>query len=127
MYARMVTLYLKPEMVEEMNRIFQNKLLPLMENQSGFKGIFVMNNPGENKEVCITFWESMVDMETFNLHYLTMADEIVALLTAAPEVEILTVNIPVDITVPDIISMSESSLGIHIQNPFDFEYGLEKV
>ncbi len=124
MYARMVTLYLKPGKVGEMKELFQNKLLPLMKKNSGFRGIFVLNNPGENKDVCLTLWEKMVDMETFNIRYLALKDEIIPLLTVAPEVEIFQVALPDD-AVPPGIMMSESSLGIRIQKPFEYDISIE--
>lgn len=125
MYARVVTLYIKPDKVNDMNTLFQDTLLPLMKGQSGFKGIFVLNNPGEDKEVCMTLWEKLVDMETFNTHYLDLVDEITPHLTEAPEVEIFHVTIPEDAEPPGIIAWSESSLGIRIQDPFDHEPALE--
>jgi hypothetical protein len=107
-----------------MKELFQNKLLPLMKKHSGFRGIFVLNNPGENKDICLTLWEKIVDMETFNIRYLALKDEIIPLLTVAPEVEIFQVALPDD-AVPPGIMMSESSLGIRIQKPFEYEYSIE--
>lgn len=126
MFGRMATLYVKPDKVDEMNTLFQEMILPLMKKQAGFKGIFILNKPGEHKEICLTLWENMIDMETFNIRYMSLKDEIVPLLTLAPEIEIFHVVVPEDAEPPGL-TMSESSLGIRIQSPFDYDLTVEKV
>lgn len=120
MYARMVTLYIRPNKIDDMGALFQNKLLKLLTRQAGFKGMFVLKRPQENKEVCITLWDNLVDLENFNISYSLLKDEIVPLLTAVPEVEIFQVVVPEEARPDDIVTFSESSLGIHIVNPVEF-------
>lgn len=118
MYARMVTSYVKPNKLDKMTALYKESLLPLIEHQPGFKGIFVLNDREENKEVSVTLWERLVDMETFNVNLLKLKDEIAPLLATAPEVEIFQVAIPEDFKPLEDIAMSESSLGIRIEDPF---------
>ncbi|MFZ0546686.1 MAG: hypothetical protein WAM60_14665 [Candidatus Promineifilaceae bacterium] len=122
MYARMVTLCIKPNKADKMAAIFNDKLLKLVKRQSGFQGMFLLKRPEENKEVCITLWEKLVDLEKFNLSYSMVKNEIVPLLTDVPEVEIFQVVVPEEAEPTGVIALSESSLGIRIINPLDNEF-----
>jgi heme-degrading monooxygenase HmoA len=121
MYARMVSLYIKPNKIDEMATFFQDKLLQIITDQPGFKGMFVLKRPEENKEVCITLWEKLVDLEAFNISYSILKNEIVPFLTKIPKVEIFQVVVPEEARPAGVFAFSESSLGIHIINPFEAE------
>ena len=123
MYARMVTSHVRPNKLNEMTALYQNTLLPLIEHQPGYNGIFVLNDPDLNKEVSITLWEKLVDMEAFNVHLLGLRDRIAPLLTEAPEVEIFQVAIPEDVKPMSTIALSETSLGLRIEDPFSRPLG----
>lgn len=123
MYARMVTSHAKPNKLNEMTALYKKILLPLVEHQPGCKGIFIFNNPDENKEVSVTLWEKLVDMEAFNVNLLVLKDKIAPLLAEAPEVEIFEVMIPEDIQPVHPIALSETSLGIRIEDPFSRPLG----
>ena len=112
MYARMVTSYVKPNKLDELTAICREKLLPLIEHQPGFNGLFIMNEPLANKEVTVTFWERIVDMEAFNVNLLALKDAIFPLLAQAPEVEIFEVMVPGDDKRAVAISFSETSVGV---------------
>jgi heme-degrading monooxygenase HmoA len=118
MYARMVTSDVKPQKLLKMTALYRDTLLPLVEYQPGFKGIFVFTNLEENKEVSITFWENLIDMEDFDSHLLPLQDKITSFLSAAPQVEIFQVVVPEDVQPIDDIALSEASLGIRIEDPF---------
>jgi len=117
MYARMVTSYVRHHQLDAMTAVYRRKLLPMIENQPGFKGIFVFNDPDCCKEVSITLWERLVDMEAFNVNLLALKEEIVPLLETAPEVEIFQVVVPEDFNALHP-PLSESSLGIRIGESF---------
>lgn len=121
MYARMVTSYVKPNKLDAMTAVYRNRLLPLIKRQPGFKGIFVLTGPEVNKEVSITLWEKLVDMEAFNVNLLALKDEIASLLASGPEVEIFQVVVPEDPRPTDIFPISEMSLGVRIETPFSKE------
>lgn len=118
MYARMVTSFVKPNQLPVMERLYKDELLPLIEHQPGFKGIFVLNDPEINKEVSVTLWDRVVDMEAFNVYLLSLKDKFAPLLVSAPEVEIFQVAVPEEREPVDVIALSESSLGIRIEDPF---------
>ncbi len=118
MYARMVTSRMKPNKLNEMTTLYQNTLLPLIEHQPGYKGIFVLNDPDLNKQISITLWEKLVDMEAVNVNLLGFRDKIAPLLAEAPEVEIFQVAIPEEVESMSAIALSETSLGIRIEDPY---------
>ena len=117
MYARMVTSFVKPYQLENMTAIYREKLLPMLEIQPGFKGLYVFNDADMNKEISITLWDRLVDMEAFNVNLLALRDEIVPLLKKAPDVQIFDVAIPAA-DKPFPIGFNEMSLGVRIENPF---------
>ena len=123
MYARMVTSHVRPNKLNELTTIYQETLLPLIEHQPGCSGIFVFNNPDEDKEISITLWERLVDMEAFNVNLLVLKDRIAPLLVEAPEVEIFQVAIPRDVEPLSHVPLSETSLGIRIEDPFSRPLG----
>ena len=123
MYARMVTSRMRPNKLNEMTTLYQNTLLPLIEHQPGYKGIFVLNDPDLNKQISITLWEKLVDMEAFNVNLLGLKDKIAPLLAEAPEIEIFQVAIPEEVESMSAIALSETSLGIRIEDPFSRPFG----
>lgn len=118
MYARMVTSFIKPHQKRDMETLYKDELLPLIEHQPGFKGIFVLNDPETNREISITLWEKAVDMESFNVYLLALREKFTPLLASAPEVEIFEVFLPEEPEPAEVIALSESSLGIRIEDPF---------
>lgn len=118
MYARMVTSHVKPHLLDKIEAVYKEDLLPLIEHQPGFKGIFVMHDQASNKEVSITLWENIAYMEAFNVYLLSLKDEFTPLLASVPEVEIFQVVVPGEPAPMDVIALSESSLGIRIEDPF---------
>ncbi len=123
MYARMVTSRVKPNKLSELTTLYQKTLLPIIEHQPGYKGIYVLNDPDLNKEVSITLWERLVDMEAFNVNLLKIKDQIAPLLAEAPEVEIFQVVIPEEVEPMRVIALSETSLGIRVEDPFSRPLG----
>ncbi|MCA9943088.1 MAG: hypothetical protein KC449_06380 [Anaerolineales bacterium] len=89
-----------------------------MEHQPGYRGIFVFNKPEENKEISVTFWQTLAEMEAFDLNLLPIQDQFMPLLEAAPEIEIFQVVVPEDVPPIDDVALSEASLGIRIEDPF---------
>jgi hypothetical protein len=104
-----------------MTVLYQETVLPIIEQQPGFKGIFVLTDAQTNKEVSITMWETKADMEAFNANLIPLADHFVPLLYEAPDVEIFEVSLPLNCKPEHEMFLSEASLGLHIVNPFDEE------
>ncbi|MCB8981597.1 MAG: hypothetical protein H6657_29670 [Ardenticatenaceae bacterium] len=123
MYARMVTSYVRPNKLKEMTILYKNTVLPLLEHQPGCQGIFVFTNPEDYKEVSVTLWEKLVDMEAFNVNLLALKDKIASCLAEPPDVEIFQVLIPEDMPTMGKIALSEASLGLRIEDPYSRPLG----
>ena len=121
MYARVVTSHVLPHKLNEMTVLYQETLLPLIEQQPGFKGIFVLTSSQTNKELSITMWETKADMAAFNASLIPLTTHFVPLLAEAPDVEIFEVSLPLDGKPEHEMFLSEASLGLHIVSPFDEE------
>jgi heme-degrading monooxygenase HmoA len=50
-----------PAQVEELLRLIQEKNLPLMKQQKGFKSCYVLGAPDNAKSLIISFWETEAD------------------------------------------------------------------
>jgi heme-degrading monooxygenase HmoA len=64
MHARMTTFAgLPPERVEPAIREFQEGQLPLLEQQAGFQGVFVLVNRSQGRAAALTLWETEEQMK----------------------------------------------------------------
>jgi heme-degrading monooxygenase HmoA len=65
MFARSVTVRLKPNSVTEFNRTFEKEVLPLLQRQKGFQeGISLVASNGA-EAVGISLWDSKQDAEAY--------------------------------------------------------------
>jgi heme-degrading monooxygenase HmoA len=64
MHARMTTFAgLPPERVEPAIEEFRKEQLPLLEQQDGFKGVFILVNRAQGKAAALSLWESEQQMK----------------------------------------------------------------
>ena len=63
MHARMVTVPVKPEKIDEMVKIWQDSVLPAAKEQPGFKGALVLGDRETGEGFSISLWDSVVYME----------------------------------------------------------------
>jgi heme-degrading monooxygenase HmoA len=63
MHARMVTVPVKPERVDEVVKIWQDSVLPAAQAQPGFKGALVLGDRESGEGISISLWDSVVYME----------------------------------------------------------------
>jgi heme-degrading monooxygenase HmoA len=66
MYARHVTLNLKPNQREELYRTFEREILPLLQKQNGFTDEIVFVSPDGKQVMAISLWESKENADTYN-------------------------------------------------------------
>jgi heme-degrading monooxygenase HmoA len=65
MFARSVTVRLKPNSVTEFNRTFEKEVLPLLQRQKGFQeGISLVASNG-TEAVGISLWDQKQDAEAY--------------------------------------------------------------
>jgi len=65
MFARNVTMRLKPNSVPEFTRTFENDVLPLLRKQTGFQDELTLVIPGGAEVVGISMWEQKENAETY--------------------------------------------------------------
>ncbi len=63
MFARVSTILGKPENVEEGVRHYQEQTLPEARKMAGFKGAFLLVDRSGGKNLGITLWDTMQDLQ----------------------------------------------------------------
>lgn len=63
MYARMVAMPGRPDQMGEAQKIFNESVIPVAQQQKGFKGALFLTDPETGKGVSLTLWNSLEDMK----------------------------------------------------------------
>ena len=58
MFARLTTVYVKPDRVDKAIEIFNESIIPAAREQEGYQGADVLVDRESGKGVVITFWET---------------------------------------------------------------------
>ncbi len=66
MFARHVSMILKPNSVAEFTRTIENEIIPLLRKQKGFKDEITLVVAGGKKAVGITLWDQKENAEVYN-------------------------------------------------------------
>jgi heme-degrading monooxygenase HmoA len=66
MYARHVTLNLKPNQQEELTQTFEREILPLLQKQNGFTDEIAFVTPDGRQVMAISLWESKENADRYN-------------------------------------------------------------
>ena len=66
MYARRVSMQLKPNSVPEFTQRIEKDILPLLRKQTGFQDEITFVGPGETKAFGISLWENKENAEAYN-------------------------------------------------------------
>ena len=66
MFARNVSLRLKPNTLSEFTRIFDKEVLPMLQKQSGFRDEILFAVPGGVDVVAISLWDTKDYAEAYN-------------------------------------------------------------
>ncbi|MDA4120326.1 MAG: hypothetical protein OK436_07035 [Thaumarchaeota archaeon] len=66
MYARHVTLQVKPNFAKEFPITFEKEILPLLKHQKGFLDELILVTPEKNELVAISLWETRELAEIYN-------------------------------------------------------------
>ena len=66
MFARNVSIHLKPNMLSDYTRTFEKEVLPLLRKQKGFKDEITFANAGGVDVTAISLWENKTDAEAYN-------------------------------------------------------------
>jgi hypothetical protein len=66
MFARNVTLHLKPNAAAEFTRTVESDVLPVMRKQAGFKDEITFIENGGREAVAISLWETRENAESYS-------------------------------------------------------------
>ena len=66
MFARNVSIHLKPNTLSDYTRTFDKDILPLLRKQNGFKDEITFAGPGGVDVTAISLWENKTDAEAYN-------------------------------------------------------------
>ena len=66
MFARNVTVRIKPIGVAEFNRTMEREILPLLQKQKGFRDELTLVAPNETEIVAISLWDRKEDAEAYS-------------------------------------------------------------
>ena len=66
MFARKISIQLKPNMLGEFTRTFEKEVVPLLHKQQGFKGEISFATPGSKDVLAISLWDTQKNAELYN-------------------------------------------------------------
>ncbi len=67
MFARNVSLHLKPNSVAEFTRILENEIIPLLRKQKGFQDEITLVAPGGLEAIGISLWDQKENADAYKL------------------------------------------------------------
>lgn len=77
MFARHVTLQLKPPLAKEFPVTFEKEIVPLLKKQKGFVDELLLITPEKKEVVAISLWEKKEYAEIYNRELYPKVDKIV--------------------------------------------------
>jgi len=93
MFARNVSLHLKPNSVGELTQTIEKEILPLLQKQKGFQDEITFVAPGGTKAVAISLWDQKEHAEAYSrATYPQVLRALAKVVEGTPEVEIYEVS-----------------------------------
>jgi hypothetical protein len=88
MYARNVSIQLKPNMLSDYTRTFEKDVLPLLRKQNGFRDEIVFSGPGGTDVTAISLWDNKANAEAYNNNiYPDMVKTLASVMDGTPKVQ----------------------------------------
>jgi quinol monooxygenase YgiN len=98
MYARVTTIQISPYRLDEAIGVLREQVVPVIEQQNGFKGYLMLVDRGTGNSINITLWEEEADRQVTgpnSEYYRDAIGKIVPFLTDTPLIEDLELAIQV--------------------------------
>ena len=95
MYARVVTVSIQPDRLDEVIQVFRDSISPVAKQQKGYKGGYFLTDRKTGKAISVALWETEADMtagETSNYLREQIA-KVASAFTAAPVAEHYEVSV----------------------------------
>jgi hypothetical protein len=88
MFARNVSIHLKPNMISEYTRAFENEIFPLLRKQKGFQDEIALSNPGSLDAIAISLWDSKANADAYNTNvYPEVLKTLARMIDGTPKVQ----------------------------------------
>lgn len=88
MFARKVTLLLKPNSVGKFSRLMEQEIIPMLRKQNGFQDELTVFNPGEGSVTSISVWLNASNAEYYGRGtYPAVLKKLAALIDGTPRVD----------------------------------------
>ena len=88
MFARIVSMRLKPNMTAEFTQTMEKRVLPILRRQKGFRDELTFIAPGGMEAVGISLWDSLEQADAYNNRsYGEVLNELTKLVEGTPQVK----------------------------------------
>ena len=88
MFARSVTVRLKPNSVAEFNRTMEKDILPLLQRQKGFQDEITLVASNGSEAIGISLWDQKQDAEAYNrTTYIEVQERLAKVIEGTPQVQ----------------------------------------
>jgi hypothetical protein len=88
MFARKISMQLKPHSLAEFTQRIEKDVLPLLRKQPGFQGEFTFVAPGETNAFGISLWDNKEAAETYNrVTYPDVTKLLARVIEGTPQIE----------------------------------------
>jgi heme-degrading monooxygenase HmoA len=88
MFARKVSMHLRPDSVAEFTRKLEKEVIPLLRKQNGFQGEMTFVATDRNEAFGISLWDRKESAETYNRgSYPEVAKILATVIEGTPQVE----------------------------------------
>ncbi len=88
MFARQVSLRLKPNSVAEFTRTLENEVIPLLRKQKGFQDEITFVTSGGGEAVAISLWDQKENAEVYNREkYPEVLKDLAKVVEGTPQVQ----------------------------------------
>jgi hypothetical protein len=87
MFARHVSIHLKPNMLSDYTQTFEKDALPLLRKQNGFRDEITFSSPGSTEVTAISLWDNKANAEAYNTNgYQQVLKTLVRVIDGTPKV-----------------------------------------
>jgi len=94
MFARSVTIRVKPNAISEFNRTFEKEILPLLQKQKGFQDAISLVASNGSEVVGISLWDQKEDAKAYNLTTYTEVQKVLSEgIEGTPQVQTYEVSV----------------------------------
>jgi len=92
MFARNVSIRLKPNTLNDFKHTFEKEVLPMLQKQAGFRDEVALSGDNDAYVTAISFWDSKEQADTYNSStYPTVLKTLDKYLDGPPKVRVSTV------------------------------------